>query len=106
MNNIISNINLKSFNNYSLKKTEIFFKEQTKILNLKLKTKSIKKITKRFNLLKSPHVYKKARDQYECVTYKNILQIKGSKVATLSLFRTLKNQVEKDVTCEITFEKN
>ena len=106
MNNIISNINLKSFNSHSLKEAEFFFKKQTKLLDLNFKKKNIKKVIKRFTLLKSPHVYKKARDQYECVTYKNILQIKGSKVATLSLFRLIKNQIEKDVTYEITFEKN
>ena len=52
MNNIISNINLKSFNSHSLKEAEFFFKKQTKLLDLNLKKKKHKKSYKTFYFIK------------------------------------------------------
>ena len=44
-------------------------------LKIKVKFFSLPKITKKFTLLKSPHVYKKSREQFQFNSYKQILTI-------------------------------
>lgn len=102
---ITSVLKFKSFNSYSLKKTESFVEKEARLLNLTFNVQPLKSKKKRFTLLKSPHVHKKARDQYELSTFTNILRLKGSKDDTISLFRNLKNRLEKDITLQVLFEK-
>jgi small subunit ribosomal protein S10 len=103
---ITSTLKLKSFNNYSLKKTEVFIKEKAKLLDLTFNAKQLKNKKKRFTLLKSPHVHKKARDQYELSTFTNVLSLRGSKKNTLSFFQTFQRNLEKDITMQLLFEKD
>jgi small subunit ribosomal protein S10 len=51
-----------------------------KKLNIKYKNINLPKKIKRITLLKSPHVYKKAREQFECKTFTSTIIINNDKL--------------------------
>ena len=103
---IKSIIKLKSYNSNSLIEITNLLNQYAESFNLASNIVSVKTKKKRFTLLRSPHVHKKARDQYELVTYTRLLKTKGSDLNTRLLLNKLKNSINKDISYYILFEKN
>ena len=103
---IKSTIKFKSYNNNDLIKIINLLSQYADALNLTSTTVSKKKKKKRFTLLSSPHVHKKARDQYELVTYTHFFKTSGSQSNTKLLLNNLRKNINKDINYYILFEKN
>jgi len=66
---------LKAFHPYYLNRFIILVQKELKNFNfIELKHSFLPRKYERFTLLKSPHVDKKARDQFERITYNRILE--------------------------------
>ena len=98
-------IKLKSYNNYNLSKISNSLKIQAEDLKLQTKVNSIKKKQKRFTVLKSPHVHKKAREQLELTTYTLMLSVTGSKNETKNFLTNLYQKQIEDIKYTILIEK-
>lgn len=72
-------INIKSFKQQTLTTYVIFLAKLLKKMNLNFALINVKKKKKRITLLKSPHVHKKAREQFQICLYKKVIQIKSVK---------------------------
>lgn len=68
-------INIKSVNINAFKIYNLFFQKILKKLNIKHSIFHLPTKRKRITLLKAPHVYKKAREQFEYRCYKSCIQI-------------------------------
>jgi small subunit ribosomal protein S10 len=71
-------INLKSFNSIILEDSSYFTIKEAKKAKIK-KASSVRlpqKLTK-FSLIKSPHVHKKSREQFEMLVYNRVLFLEG-----------------------------
>jgi small subunit ribosomal protein S10 len=66
---------------------------------------SFPKKKKRFTILKSPHVHKKARDQFELETHTKILKIKGTSQNIKEFMEILEMKVLTDITYLVSFKK-
>ena len=75
---IESTIKFKSFNIYKLNQIIRNLEKEAKIYNLESTIISLPKKNKKITILRSPHVHKKARDQFEVQNYSKIFKIKGS----------------------------
>ena len=78
MKNLIQ-INIKSFKQQTLTTYILFLKNILKKLNLNFFLINIPKKVKRITLLKSPHVHKKAREQFQIYLYKKVIYVKINK---------------------------
>lgn len=87
-------IKLKAFHPIYLDRFLILSSKKLKLANiLESKIVFLPKKTERFTVLRSPHVDKKARDQFERVTYKRLLVFDFKVDATnsyLKLYKILK----------------
>ncbi len=74
------NIKLKAFNYMILEAVSDFCLNEAKKMALK-KASLIRlpKKIKKFSLIKSPHVHKKSREQFEVLNYNRILYLEGPK---------------------------
>jgi small subunit ribosomal protein S10 len=73
-------IRLKSFNYIIIENIANKFLDEANKLNLdKASIIRLPKNIKKFSLIKSPHVHKKSREQFETITYSRLLHIEGSK---------------------------
>lgn len=72
--NSIFKIKIKSTNKDLLGLYSIFIQKVLNTFNIKYSRINLKK-KKIYTLLKSPHVYKKAREQFEIKTYKQVIDI-------------------------------
>jgi len=72
----ILRIKLKSIDKISLNLYINFLKEKIKLYNKQYSIFNLPKKIKRITLLKSPHVNKKAREQFEIKIYTVIIKIK------------------------------
>jgi len=70
MNKHILQVNLKSVNYNIFKIYSFYLTTIFKKLNLSYSFVNLPKRKKRITLLKSPHVYKKAREQFEIITHR------------------------------------
>ncbi len=70
-------IRIKSSCNYTLKAYSLYLESILKSLSLKYSIFYLPKEEQKLTLLKSPHVYKKAKEQFKIETYKVIISIKG-----------------------------
>lgn len=69
-------LQIKSFHPFYINRFVMLSQEETKkFLITSIKNVFLPKKVERFTVLRSPHVDKKARDQFERVTHKRILQI-------------------------------
>ena len=67
---------LKAFHPYYLNRFIVLVqKEITNFSSMSLKHSFLPRKYERFTLLKSPHVDKKARDQFERITYNRVLEV-------------------------------
>ncbi len=78
MTNLIQ-INIKSFKQQTLTTYISFLKNILKKLNLNFFLINIPKKTKKMTLLKSPHVHKKAREQFQMCLYKKVIYVNINK---------------------------
>jgi len=83
-NKIIMQLNFKTLNKNSFEIYSSFLKKNLKLLNLDYSFICLPKKKKRLTLLKSPHVNKTAREQFEICYFKACIQLFGSiKISTL-----------------------
>lgn len=94
--NLQIQLNIKGFHPYYLNRIVLLALNKIKKWNMKTfvieKQIFIPKKRKRFTLLRSPHVDKKARDQFERVTYKRVFLLKVALTdkTILHLYRFIK----------------
>jgi len=69
-------IRIKSSCNYTLKAYSLYLESILKSLSVKYSIFYLPKEEQKLTLLKSPHVYKKAKEQFKIETYKVIISIK------------------------------
>ena len=96
---------LKSINKLSLNSYITFLKNQFKILNLKYALFNLPKKKKRVTLLKSPHVNKTAREQFEIRFYKTIIKINSTNLINNPNFFSFIINKPKTVTLKISLNK-
>ena len=73
-------IRLKSFNHRILENiTNLCLKEEKKINLEKISVTRLPKKIKKFSLIRSPHVHKKSREQFEIINYSRLISLKGPK---------------------------
>ncbi len=72
-------IRIKSSCNYNLKAYCFYLESTFKNLDLDYSFFFFPKEEKKITLLKSPHVYKKAKEQFKLTTFKAIISIKEHK---------------------------
>lgn len=95
---------LKITIHYKNKKTGIaflifFFNWAKKLkINLKIKKSAIKTIKKKVSILKSPHVHKKAQDQFEVVMYSKVIFVESTQILkVLTLLKNIKTKIFSDL---------
>jgi len=71
-------IKLKSLNKESLNLYKIFISKILKVFNISYKIANLPIKTKKLTLLKAPHVYKTAREQFIIKNYKTLIIIKST----------------------------
>jgi len=77
MKNNTVQLNIKSININSFKIYNFFLQKTLNKLNIKYSIIYLPIKQKRITLLKAPHVYKKAREQFEIKTFNSCIQIKN-----------------------------
>lgn len=103
--NIKSTIKFKSFNKYKLNNIILELKKYAKIKLLDQKIISLPNKKKKFTILKSPHVHKKARDQFELENFTKILKIEGNTKNIKEFLKILDTEFISDITYLISFKK-
>lgn len=74
----ILQIKLKAINKESLFLYKTFLLNVLTKLNIQYNITSLPSTVKRITLLKSPHVHKKAREQFEILTQKALINVKSN----------------------------
>lgn len=99
-------LNLKSFDMDNLKKTEKYIFSMFNFLNKnQIKYKTNPKKCKKITVLRSPHIDKKSREQFQLVTFKRTLSVSLSDKNTLFfIFEILKDMKSVGVEIEISLE--
>ena len=103
--NIESTIKFKSFNSFKLDSIISDLESYAKENLLSSKKISFPKKKKRFTILKSPHVHKKARDQFELETHTKIFKIEGTSKNIKEFIKILEMKVLTDITYLISFKQ-
>jgi small subunit ribosomal protein S10 len=81
MSQIILTLRLKSFHPYYINRFVLLAKEQLQTFgHVKEKQFFLPQRIERFTVLRSPHVDKKARDQFERRTYQRIIRLNFSSI--------------------------
>jgi small subunit ribosomal protein S10 len=94
-------IKLKSLNKESIKFYKTFITKIFNSLHISFKCIDLPNKKKRLTLLKSPHVNKSAREQFEVTTYKTLILIKDKisinqlKLIVLNKPKTVKINIKK-----------
>jgi|TARA_B110001450_G_scaffold142557_1_gene133494 small subunit ribosomal protein S10 len=103
--NIKAIIKIKGFNNFILEKIAHFVLKEAQNLKITPAILHLPTKNKKFTLLKSPHVHKKAREQFELVTFQKKIVVKGSILELKRLIHFLENDINLDTTFQISFVK-
>ena len=98
----MTRIILKSYN---YKVLEIFLKYLKVSTNMASDFKIIYLPTKvrKITLLRSPHVYKKSKDQYQETVYKALVEFNGSNSLNLKLISLISN-APKNISLKVSFK--
>jgi len=84
-------IKIKSFNHIILENISKQFLKESKTHNIKKASIiGLPKKLKKFSLIKSPHVHKKSREQFEIISHNKILYLEGSK---LNIEKIIENNI-------------
>ncbi len=75
---MIRSIYIKSSCNYTLQAYVFYLQKTFKLLNLNVSIFYLPRVSKKITLLKSPHVFKKAKEQFELREYKAVVKILDS----------------------------
>lgn len=102
---IKSTIKLKSFNVHKLEQTILELKKYAESKYLTQSIVSLPTKKKKITILKSPHVHKKARDQFELQNFTKMLKVEGTKDNTKEFISILENKIFSDLTFMINFKK-
>lgn len=102
---IKTKIKFKSFNAFKLTKIIDVLIRYARTIKLEPSTINFKKKVKRLTILKSPHVHKKSRDQYELVTSTKTLFFEGTNDQVKNFFEYLENENTESIHYFIHFEK-
>lgn len=99
-------LNLKSFDIDNLKKTENFIFSLFNFLNKnQIKYKTNPKQSKKITVLRSPHIDKKSREQFQLVTFKRTLSVSAPDKNTLFfILEILKDMKSVGVEIEMSLE--
>ena len=82
------NIVLKSFNYKNLERISNSCLERVKKEeNIEFSLTRLPKKKRKITLIKSPHVHKKSREQFEMTTYKRLILLKGPKEVLTSIIK-------------------
>lgn len=91
-------IKLKAFNYLTLEEiSQLCIKEAKADENVtKISFSRLPKKIKKFSLIRSPHVHKKSREQFESITYKRLINLEGpqatlDKIITKSILKNKKS---------------
>lgn len=84
---MIKYIYIKSSCNYTLRAYSFYLQTILTSLNLNFTVFILPTISKKITLLKSPHVFKKAKEQFELREYKIVVKIKEDKFDHLESIR-------------------
>ena len=101
----LTSSNLVSINNLN----EILVNKINSINNIKILKKYIikRKNKKKFTVLKSPHVNKDAREQFETLNYTRIIKLYSYQpILALYIIKSIKNKINSDVKLQIKFKYN
>lgn len=93
-----------SFNSTILKIYSFFLSKLAKKLNCRYSISFLPKKSKKIILLKSPHVHKKAREQFQVLTYSFILILVVSKVSEIISYTKLNSP--KTINTKFIIQKN
>ena len=102
---IKTKIKLKSFNSYKLSAILNSLVQYATVIELEPSVINLKKKVKRLTVLKSPHVHKKSRDQYELVTFTKTMFFNGNRAQTKAFLNYLKNENIESIHYFISFKK-
>lgn len=91
---IKSKIKFKGFNNYELLKKTGSLQKIAESKGLDAKISNLPTKRKKVTVLKSPHVHKKARDQFELTIYTQVLLVNGEKTLLKLFLRELTKNSE------------
>ncbi len=72
---MIKSLYIKSSCNYTLQAYVFYLQKTFKLLNLNISVFYLPRLSKKITLLKSPHVFKKAKEQFELREYKAVIKI-------------------------------
>lgn len=75
---MIKSLYIKSSCNYTLQAYVFYLQKTFKLLNLNVSIFYLPRVSKKITLLKSPHVFKKAKEQFELREYKAVVKILDS----------------------------
>lgn len=96
---------LKSINKLSLNSYTAFLQNQFKVTNLKYTLFNLPIKKKRVTLLKSPHVNKTAREQFEIKFYKTIIKLDSTNLSSNQKFFLFIINKPKTITLKISLNK-
>ena len=103
---ITCNIQLTGFNNTILLQAVEQLKSELKEKKFtQLKTYSLPKRRKRFTVLNSPHVHKKAREQFELKIYKYQVTFINNKVEVKEILNFFREECLKDFGYSISLKR-
>lgn len=72
---MIKSLHIKSSCNYTLQAYVFYLEKTFKLLSLDVSVFYLPRVSKKITLLKSPHVFKKAKEQFELREHKAIIKI-------------------------------
>jgi len=87
-------LKFKTINLPMLKIYSLFISKLLNHLNIKFKSFMLPTVLKKFTLLKSPHVYKKAREQFQFTRYQQVLVINSKVENSVLKFLVLNKPAE------------
>lgn len=76
-------IHMKSFHANLLKRALVFIEKELSPLYCNLQTHTAKRYKQKYTVIKSPHVHKKSREQFQLEEFHHVLSIESPKVLPL-----------------------
>ena len=101
--NMVCRLTLKAFESTPLKEFVKKISEVCSQEDLNIKKVFLPKKKKRITLLNSPHVHKKAREQFELCTHKVLLDISGNSSKIHLIISTLEKSYQNKLRCDIRY---
>ncbi len=84
---MIRSIYIKSSCNYTLQAYVFYLQKSFNLLKLNSSVFYLPRISKKITLLKSPHVFKKAKEQFELREYKVVIKLDSCELQSLNAIK-------------------